>query len=94
MSQESESGHCISGEQMNNDYRCNSVLAEQRRLRGWSQRDLVREVCRLCYADGEFPGLDVKSVGRWERGEAMPSPFYLKRLCQIFHMNARELGFM
>lgn len=78
----------------NHAHHCFSVLAYQRRLRGWSQPDLVDEIRRLCEADGEAPGLDVKSVGRWERGECKPSPFYAKRLCQIFQMTTQELGFL
>lgn len=81
---------------MNNvgSVRCSSVVAYQRLLRGWSQHDLVLEVCKLCHEEGEFPGLSEKTVRRWEQGRCIPSPFYRKRLCQIFQMNAAELGFI
>lgn len=71
-----------------------SPLRHQRKLRGWSQQDLVDELCKLCYEDERKPGLNVKTIGRWEKGENKPSPFYCKRLCQLFGMTAEELGLL
>ena len=38
--------------------------------------------------------LDVTQVtiGRWERGVTLPSPFYRRKLCQVFGKTAQELG--
>jgi hypothetical protein len=69
-------------------------LRYQRRIRGWSQQDLVDELCKLCYEDGSMPGLNVRTVGRWEKGVCKPSPYYRRRLCQLFGMNAEELGIL
>lgn len=72
-----------------------SPLKHQRKLRGWSQQDLVDELCQLCYEDDRrMPGLTVKTVGRWEKGINKPSPYYCKRLCQLFDMTAQELEIM
>jgi transcriptional regulator with XRE-family HTH domain len=68
-----------------------SPLKCQRKLRGWSQQNLVDELCKLCYEDGRIPGLNTKTVGRWEKGVNKPSPYYCKRLCQLFGMDAEEL---
>ena len=71
-----------------------SPLKYQRKLRGWSQLDLVEELCKLCYEDKRMPGLTVKTIGRWESGQNRPSPYYCKRLCQLFGLTAEELGFL
>ncbi len=68
-----------------------SMLKYQRKLRGWSQQDLVNELCKLCYETDRMPGLCVKTVARWEHGRAKPSPYYGKRLCEQFGMNAEDL---
>jgi tetratricopeptide (TPR) repeat protein len=33
-------------------------------------------------------------ITRWERGNAIPSPYYIERLCQLFGMTATELGLL
>jgi hypothetical protein len=33
-------------------------------------------------------------VGRWERGESTPNPYYRTKLCVLFGKNAEELGFI
>ncbi len=33
-------------------------------------------------------------ITRWERGNAVPSPYYIERLCQLFGMTATELGLL
>ena len=70
------------------------ILRYERELRGWSQYELVKRILDLCAIDGEYPTLDVKTVGRWEWGKHRPSPYYRKRLCQLFGRDARELGFI
>jgi transcriptional regulator with XRE-family HTH domain len=57
-------------------------LRQERERRGWS---------RVYIAD--HIGLaDPKTVGRWERGCAYPSAYFLERLCFLFEMSAEELG--
>lgn len=61
----------------------NKKLQRQRELKGWSQEKLAQEV-----------GTTAKIVGRWERGESKPTPYYREKLIQIFHMNAEELDLL
>src|SRR4051812_30541227 len=60
----------------------NSLKAE-RELRGWSQSKIA-----------ELLGTTTKTVGRWERGEAMPYPHYREQLCTLFGKNAQQLGWL
>lgn len=68
-------------------------LKYQRKLRGWSQQDLVDELYKLD-EDERVLGLAAKTVGRWERGQNKPRPCYAKRLCVLFGMTADELGIL
>ncbi len=61
----------------------NKKLQRQRELKGWSQEKLAQEV-----------GTTAKIVGRWERGESKPTPYYRQKLIQIFQMNAEELDLL
>lgn len=61
----------------------NRKLQRQRELKGWSQEKLAQEV-----------GTTAKIVGRWERGESKPTPYYRQKLIQIFNMNAEELDLL
>jgi len=56
-------------------------LRYEREVRGWSQADLAEKV--KC---------DTKTIGRWERGNGIPRPYYRQLLCEIFAKNAEELG--
>ena len=58
-------------------------LKSEREKRGWS-RDYVAEKI----------GSDTHTIGRWERGNTFPSPYYRQELCKLFSMNAEELGFL
>jgi transcriptional regulator with XRE-family HTH domain len=62
----------------------NQRLREARKLRGWSQDYVAKAI----------GATDEKLVGRWERGEHVPSPYYQKLLCELFAKNAQELGFV
>jgi len=73
---------------------CGLLLRHERELRNWSQQELVRRILDLCAEDREHPALDIKTVGRWERGEHKPSLYYRKRLCQVFGRNPIQLGFI
>jgi transcriptional regulator with XRE-family HTH domain len=61
----------------------NERLKRARESRGWSQADVAAAV-----------GTDEKSVGRWERGEHNPTPYYRKKLCELYNKSAEELGFL
>lgn len=61
----------------------NERLKQERLLRGWSQADVAGHI-----------GTDGYTVNRWERGRAMPSPYFRQKLCDLFSKNAEELGFL
>lgn len=58
-------------------------LRRERELRGWSRGYVAEKV-----------GSDAQAVGRWERGTTSPSPFYRQGLCELFRLNADELGLL
>ena len=58
-------------------------LRYERDLRGWSREYVAAQI-----------GCDLKSLARWERDETSPKPYYRQRLCELFKMNAEELGLM
>lgn len=62
----------------------NHLLRRARQERGWSQRIV---------ADRIGAPQDTM-VTRWERGNAIPSPYYIERLCELFDMTATELGLL
>jgi tetratricopeptide (TPR) repeat protein/transcriptional regulator with XRE-family HTH domain len=57
------------------------LLKNERELRGWSQAKIA-----------EALGINARTVIRWEKGQAIPYPYYRERLCDLFGKNARELG--
>lgn len=61
----------------------NRKIQHQRELKGWSQEKLAQEV-----------GTTAKIIGRWERGESKPTPYYRQKLIQLFNMNAEELDLL
>ncbi len=61
----------------------NTALSTQRKLRGWSQAKLA-----------ELIGASEEMISKWERGKKKTSPFYQEKLCELFGMNAQELGFL
>lgn len=60
----------------------NDLLRQERQRRGWSR----------AYIAEEIGVADPKTIGRWERGDAFPSTYFLQRLCNLFEMPAEELG--
>ena len=60
----------------------NEQLRRERQRRGWS-RQFVAEQLGVA---------DPKTIGRWERGVAFPSSYFLQRLCTLFGMLAQDLG--
>jgi peptide/nickel transport system substrate-binding protein len=59
----------------------NERLRRARSLKGWSQADLAAHV-----------GTSFEIVSRWERGVAVPGPYYRERLCTVLGKTAEELG--
>jgi DNA-binding XRE family transcriptional regulator/uncharacterized protein YjiS (DUF1127 family) len=59
------------------------LLKQAREERGWSQRDVAEKV-----------GTDSKTVSRWERGVASPSPYFRQRLAELFEKRLCELGLL
>jgi transcriptional regulator with XRE-family HTH domain len=70
-------------------------LQYQRLLRGWSQAELAARIYALCIRDGHpQAAITHQSIHQWERGKHRPTPLYRKQLCEIFGMNALQLGFL
>ena len=63
--------------------RPNELLRQERLLRGWTQQDLAGRI-----------ETDGYTVNRWERGRALPSPYFRQRLCALFGKNAQDLGLL
>ncbi len=60
----------------------NEQLRQERQRRGWSRQYVAEQI-----------GLaDPKTIGRWERGVAFPSSYFLQKLCTLFGMLAQDLG--
>ncbi len=38
-------------------------------------------------------GCDLNNVSRWERGIVFPSPYFRRKLCELYGKNEEELGF-
>ena len=62
--------------------RPNSQLRAARKEQGWTQQQV---------ADRIWAPLSL-IICRWENGTALPSAFYIERLCQLFGKSIRELG--
>ncbi len=63
--------------------RPNQRLKYERELRGWA-RGYVAERLQI----------DLQTIARWERGTTSPSPQLRQKLCELFGMNAEELGLL
>ncbi len=59
----------------------NVLLIRQRRVRGWTQRDVAEKM-------GTYP----VNISRWERGETIPDQAYQQKLCELFRCGHKELG--
>ena len=60
----------------------NEQLRQERQRRGWSRQ----------YVAEQIGAADPKTIGRWERGVAFPSAYFLQRLCTLYGMLAQDLG--
>lgn len=56
-------------------------LRQAREINGWSRQYVAEQV-----------GVDLATIGRWERGERMPHPHYRQQICELYQKNALELG--
>ncbi|GHO45070.1 helix-turn-helix domain-containing protein [Ktedonospora formicarum] len=61
----------------------NTILRHERKVRGLSQNDVATVL-----------DCDPKTVGRWERGEATPSPRHVQQLMRLFQKDAHQLGLL
>lgn len=60
----------------------NGKLVAARKSKNWKQASASEEI-----------GVDLRTYQRWERGESVPQPYYRDRLCQVFGMSVKELGY-
>src|ERR1700682_4903309 len=61
----------------------NHTLRDERIRHDWSQQDVADRV-----------GTTPNNVGRWERGETVPGPYFRQQLCEVFGKSSSELGFI
>jgi transcriptional regulator with XRE-family HTH domain len=59
------------------------LLKQAREERGWSQKDVAEKI-----------GTDSKTVSRWERRVAYPSPYFRQKLAELFKKSLRELDLL
>ncbi len=59
----------------------NMRLRRQRLLRGWSQLHVAKQI-----------GTNAFTVGRWERGDSHPSPYFRDKLRRLFKLDDDALG--
>ncbi len=67
--------------QVGKDLPWNEKLKRERIKHNWSQDDVSEKI-----------GSDSKTIGRWERGESFPSPYYRQKLVDLYGKSAEELG--
>jgi tetratricopeptide (TPR) repeat protein len=73
----------------------NRLLRQQRLEQGWTLEQAAAELSRLCGSEGSARvNIDAKMIGRWERGEHLPSLYYQKKLSQLYGKLLHELGFI
>jgi transcriptional regulator with XRE-family HTH domain len=58
-------------------------LKQAREEHGWSQKDVAEKI-----------GTDPKTVSRWERGVAYPSPYFRQKLAELFKKSLREMDLL
>jgi transcriptional regulator with XRE-family HTH domain len=61
--------------------RANQCLINARLQRGWTQRE-----------EAEAVGTTLANVSRWERGVTFPSPYFRKKLCEVFEISPEDLN--
>jgi transcriptional regulator with XRE-family HTH domain len=61
----------------------NTSLRELRKQRGWTQAEVAQAL-----------GVIDLTVRRWEQGQATPSAYHVKKLCDLFGKSPEELGLL
>jgi tetratricopeptide (TPR) repeat protein/DNA-binding XRE family transcriptional regulator len=62
----------------------NDLLRVAREQQGWTQQELADRI-----------GISQSfTISRWETGVALPRPYYIRRLCDLFGISAAELGLL
>lgn len=59
----------------------NIQLRDMREQRGWTQNYVADSI-----------GVTTRTVSRWEQGQAFPTPYCVRKLCNLFEANEQELG--
>jgi len=72
----------------------NGRLRHHRLMLGWTLQDVADKLYELCQQEKRKSGISYDTVGRWERGESVPSPHSQRHLCKLFGKSAIDLGFM
>ena len=62
-------------------YLVNMWLRDKREEHSWTQADVAEQI-----------GVTEKTVSRWERGQAFPTPYCVQKLCTLFNATPQELG--
>ena len=71
----------------------NDLLRQQRQEHGWTLDHAAEELARLCESKASDRGeINGKMIGRWERGEHLPSLLYQEKLQLLYGKSLRELG--
>lgn len=63
-----------------------SLIRQMRHLRGWSQSDLARELCKVA----EHATVTREEVSRWEREKRIPGPFWTRSLSTVLLVPLEE----
>src|SRR2546421_4365650 len=72
----------------------NDRLSNERKKRHWTQSDVASELYGRCSEEEfeEHGTIDGNMVSKWERGLHIPSPFWRRKICELFGKDAAELG--
>src|SRR6266852_8232815 len=80
-----------------NNRKPNKLLRRERKLRGWTLKQVADLLDKLCQEEPrarERGMINDSMISRWERGIHPPSPFYQRMLCKLFNKSAEALGFV
>ncbi len=69
-----------------------TVLRSMRDQRGWSRQRLAEVLNALIGEDDTRSPITTQDVGRWERGEHIPHPYWRERLCKVYNRDAASIG--
>ncbi|MDQ6920285.1 MAG: hypothetical protein M3170_01635 [Candidatus Dormibacteraeota bacterium] len=71
----------------------NTLLRTRRLEAEWGRLDLVAKLEMLADELGDpRPQVEENLVGKWERGDRTPGPYYAPRLCLVFDATPEEIG--